>query len=204
MRGAETSSGGSTLVELAIVVAILGVVLAAVFLLFSGLDRAAGSAAGSSGSVTAARLAAGEIEGILQTVGYTRVAPRGEWHPVVEASADRFVFVCNAGDPASFGPEDTLSIECLPGGGFLISDRTGDSRTGGAGALLELSYLDGTGTPIPDAELQTQTGRDLVRAVSYTVSSAAGDTFSLSGSCRPPNLVFSGSGVEVFRPDVDH
>jgi prepilin-type N-terminal cleavage/methylation domain-containing protein len=196
-------SRGFTLVELAMVIALVGVVLAAVFLLFSSGDRAAGRAAGSSESVTATRLAAGEIESLLQTVGYSSVAPAGEWHPVVEASADRLVFVCNSGEPASFGPEDTLCIECLTGGGFRVSDLTGDSRTGGAGATLELSYLDGGGVLIPATELETQPGRDLVRAVSYTVSSTEGDSFSLSGSCTPPNLLYSGCGAGAYRPGTD-
>ncbi len=185
---------GFSIAEIAIVVAVVGVLLAAVFLLFGSGSDAARRVSESSGAETDARLGANDLESFLQTVGYTAVPPQGEWHPVALAEADMLVFVANQSSPSLFGPEDTLCLDCT-GPGFTVTDASGALRhTGGQGASIELAYYDGTGSQLGADLLSSQSGRDMIRRIDFRVTSGSGEPFTVSGSCAPPNLAFSGQG----------
>ncbi|MBN1434543.1 type II secretion system protein, partial [Candidatus Fermentibacterales bacterium] len=191
-------AGGFTLPELVIVIAVVGVLLAAIYLVFHSGREAGRQISDSHDAEVAARLAVEELETYLKHAGYTGVAPAGEWHPLRSAGRDRIVFVANLENPGSFGPEDTLTVEWDSGGRLVVSNASGETLyQGGACTEVSLSYLDGTGTELSGGELSTQEGLDRVRQIAYRVSTGDGG-FVMPGLSTPRNLAFAGESPDFM------
>lgn len=177
------SRRGFTLAEIAVVIAVMGVLLGAVLLLFQAGGRSAETVQDSAGSSMDARTALDELEASLQTAGYCDGAPAPGRHPVAGASRFTIVFSGRSGD----GDACEIGIEPRPGGGFTIREGSVTSFESAAGLSLEFTYFDGTGGMLTEEELATAPGRDMIRRIDYRMTPAGGGG-ALSGSVSPPNL----------------
>ena len=199
-RRRRRGSGGFTLAELVIVIAVTGVLLAAIYLIFQSGRETGTQISDRHEAGVSARLAVEELEAYLSHAGYTGVAPAGSWHPLRLAGRDRMVFVANLEDPGSFGPEDTLTLERDGQDRLVVMNAAGETVfSGSVPATIEFSYLDGSGVALSDAELADQAGLDRVRQISYSVSTGAGRDFTMSNVSVPRNLAFSGESPEFLE-----
>jgi len=193
---------GFTLTELMIVLAVLGIVLAAVYVFFLSGKEAAKRTREENTAQIELRRVADRIEQHLGNAGCTDVAPPGgAWHPVVEAGADRMTFVANLGDREVFEPTDTISIFTPEGGGVRIADASGRVLLRSEDVNgLDITYSDDRGEPIGVAELDTRAGRDRVRSVDIVIGASDGAAEPVSITMTPPNLRLSGmSQAEIVR-----
>jgi len=193
---------GFTLVELAIVVGVLGVVLAAVYLFFFTHGDAARLSSEENRSALESRIAMDEMEGFLRNMGLHDLRTTGEWHPVLEAAGDRLVYVADISEPGSLGPEDTLTLARDDQERLLVTDASGEVvYRGSVRAGMDLAYLDGQGDKLTPEELLSQAGRDRIRQVTFSVT-PGGDGVILAGSrtVYPPNLAFSGGSGPFVGP----
>lgn len=176
---------GFTLAELTIVIAVMGVLLAAVFLLFQAGGRSADRVTASAESSLDSRRAADALEAVLTTAGCRSIQPEPGWHPIILAHGTMMQF----DGRSSSGQDCMITVRCLPQGGFEIMEGYSVSFESGPGVGLMLSYRDATGAVLAEDELGTPGGRDLIRRIDYVIVTGAGDTAdSLSGSCTPPSL----------------
>ncbi|MDM7993961.1 MAG: type II secretion system protein [Candidatus Fermentibacter sp.] len=175
------SARGFTLIEIAIVIAVMGVLLGAVLLLFQAGSRSADMAGESAEASMDARTALDALETCLQTAGSRDGAPAA--HPVTEASVGRIVFHGRSGR----GDACEIVIEPRPGGGFTIREGQAASFESAAGLLLEFAYFDGTGGRLSEEDLSSASGCDMIRRIDFRIETAGG-AGALSGSASPPNL----------------
>lgn len=177
---------GFTLVELTIVIAVIGVLLAAVFLLFQAGGRAADRVTASVESAIDSRRAVDALEAVLTTAGCRRsMQPGPGWHPISVAQSTMMQF----DGRSSSGLDRMITVRCLPQGGFEIMEGGSVSFESGPAVGLRLSYRDATGTVLGEDELRTPGGRDMIRRIDYVVVTGTGEKAdSLTGSCTPPSL----------------
>ncbi len=176
---------GFTLAELTIVIAVMGVLLAAVFLLFQAGGRSADRVTASAESSIDSRRAVDALEAVLTTAGCRSIQPVPGWHPIIAAQSTMMQF----DGRSSSGLDRMITIRCLPQGGFEIMDGYSAIFESGPGVGLRLSYRDATGTVLGEDELGTPGGRDLIRRIDYVVVTGTGvEADSLAGSCTPPSL----------------
>lgn len=175
------SRRGFTLAEIAIVIAVMGVLLGAVLLLFQAGSRSAETVQESASTSMDARTALDAVETSLQTAGSGGGAPDG--HPVSEASGSRIVFHGRS----SRGDECEIGIVPRADGGFTISEGQAASFESASGLFLEFTYFDGTGGRLSDGDLASASGCDMIRRIDFRVVPAGGGE-ALSGSASPPNL----------------
>jgi type II secretory pathway pseudopilin PulG len=189
-RPAVSRSGAFTLVELVVVIGIVGLVLAAVLLLFEASSRSARKVMERETAESDAERAAAEMETLISSAGLTTVAVYGEWHPILLALPDHLSFVSNAEHPDILGSEDTITIECTEEG---ISARDGSGEVifqSSPSVGTSFAYIDGSGCAIDPVDLDSPSGRDRIRRIEWTVDAAYRDgTVRLSRSCSPPNLM---------------
>lgn len=188
---------GFTMAELAIVIAVIGVILAAVFLFFHSGSTAARRITEATAAQTDARVVANQLDGLLQTAGFTTVAPPGEWHPILRAEPETMTFVANSTRPELFGPEDTITVSAAENGSISVVDADGNPlASNSALAEFDLAYFDAGGGELSAEELATQAGRDLIRSIAYRVhSTTGGGDAVMAGTVTPPNLMLSGAAA---------
>ena len=170
--------------EIAIVIAVMGVLLGAVLLLFQAGSRSAEMAGESAATSMDARTALDAVETSLRTAGSCDGAPEPGRHPVSEASGGGMVF-CGR---SRMGDICEIGIEPRTEGGFTIREGRAAAFESAPGLSLELTYFDGTGAQLTWEELETAQGRDMIRRIDYLVTPAGGGG-ALSGSASPPNLL---------------
>jgi len=191
---------GYTLAELAIVVGVLGVVLAAVYLFFFTHGDAARLSGEQNRTALEYRVAMDEVEGFIRNAGLHDPGTPGEWHPVLAASADGMTYIADIARPGSLGPEDTLTLARDEEQRLLVTDAMGETvYQGSVAADIDLAYLDGQGEKLSAEELITQAGRDRIREISFNVNSGEAVDGS-SRSVTPPNLAYSGTTGPAAGP----
>ena len=198
-----TNRRGYSLVELAIVVAVMGVILAAVYLFFFQHSDVARTVTDSNQTALDSRLAMDEIEGFLRNAGLVTTSPPGEWHPVQAASPTGITYVADIERPQMIGPEDTLTLARDDHDRLVVTDAAGNRVYQGViSADMTLSYLDGDGDRLEPDELATQAGRDRIRQISASIDMGEVGMASSSRTVTPPNLAYAGGtlGFEVGSP----
>lgn len=186
---------GFTLTELVIAIAVLGIVLAAVYVFFLSGRDAAEKVNEANASQIDLRRTADRIESVLGNAGCTDAVPPGSqgWHPVIEAGPARLTFVANLGNRQILEPSDTLTLSVSDGDGVTITDASGETLfRGGEVDRLELSYSNDYGVDLEGVDLSTQAGRDMIRSVDVLVGSSGGSVEPVSLTMTPPNLRLSG------------
>ncbi len=167
---------GFTLVEGLIALAVLGVVLAALFFFIRGTQRA-GDAVAREAAITDARLGAARLEDILANTGYMGDVFPGAWQPVLQADDDGLVIVANLTLTEGFGPEDTLSIR--NSGGFItVRNASGEDFTPPIEGSVTFGYFDAAGLEVTDPAL--------IRRIDFDL--ASGNGARVTGSVSPLNL----------------
>lgn len=183
------SGGGFTLVELVIVIAVMGVLLAAVLLLFETAGRSADRVSESATSILDARAAADALERSLLTAGYRTDPSAPESHPVTAANENGIVFTGRS----RAGAGCTFEVRSRQDGGFVISEQGGEVYTSPESLGVRFSYFDGNGGPLTPEDLATQAGCDMIRRIDFSISAPrAGVEPLISSGCTPPNLQFPG------------
>ena len=194
-----TKRRGYSLAEMAIVVAILGVVLAAVYLFFFQHSDAARDIAQSNRTMIDSRMAMDEVEGFLRNAGLVSASPESDWHPVQMAAKESITYIANIEEPQLMGPEDTLTLSRDDQNRLVVTDANGDMvYQGSISADMTLSYLDGNGELLEPEVLLSQAGRDRIRQIGALINASEGGSTSTSRTFSPPNLAFSGG---TFRFD---
>ncbi len=189
-------TSGYTLVEMAIVVAVLGVVLTAVYLFFFTQEDTARSLADVNRSALDGRMALDEVEGFLRNAGLVTADPGGEWHPVIEAGPSSVTFVSDVETPGMLGPEDTLTLTRDEEGMLEVTDASGDMvYDGSIPGSMTLSYYDGEGEELDGELLATTAGRDRIRRITVTFDTS-GDRAPGSRTFSPPNLAYAGGRLQ--------
>lgn len=180
---------GFTLVELVIVISVMGVLLAAGFLLFETAGRSAGRVSESATSILDARAAADALESSLLTAGY-RTDPSGsESHPVTVALESGIVFTGRS----RAGAGCTFEVRSRQDGGFVISQEGDEVYASPESLGVRFSYFDGNGGPLSPGDLATQAGCDMIRRIDFSICApGAGAIPVISSGCTPPNLQFPG------------
>jgi prepilin-type N-terminal cleavage/methylation domain-containing protein len=193
---------GFTLTELMIVIAVLGIVLAAVYAFFlSGRDAAERVSEANAGRIELRRVA-DRIEQFLGNAGCTDVAPSGGgWHPVVVAESASMTFVANLHDRDRFEASDTITIGMAEDGGVRIADASGQVLLrSDAVDRLDLTYTDDYGRELDASDLDSRAGRDMIRSVEVLLGSSGGTVEPVTIALTPPNLRLSGmSQAEIVR-----
>jgi prepilin-type N-terminal cleavage/methylation domain-containing protein len=171
---------GFTLVEGLLAMALLGVVLAALFLFIQGTGRATENAARQAAEAEAGLVAA-RLEVLLSNAGYMGDVFPGEWCPVLASEEHRFTLVTNLDAPGAFGPEDTITVASADGM-VTVRDAGGRDVHPGFPGELAFRYFDASGNRATEPAL--------VRRIDYTLSAAGGA--EVSGSVSPYNLAAAG------------
>ncbi len=171
---------GFTLAEGLIALAVLGVVLAALFFFVRGTQRAT-EAAAREAATTEASLGASRLEALLANTGYMGEVFPGAWQPVLTAEEHRLVIVANLTETRSFGAEDTLTVTATDGM-VTVRDASGADFMLPFPGDVSFAYFDAAGTRV------FEPGQ--VRRIDYTVISSAGT--EVAGSVVPMNLAVAG------------
>jgi len=181
---------GFTLVELVVVIAVLVVLLGALYAVYLNGREAARRAADAGRASAEAGLAAERISAALGRAGYAASRPGAGRHPFACAGPSQVSFLDDTEEPGHSGPEDRISISSPPGGGITVEDAAGTVLfEAPASTSISFEYLDDSGRALDGAVLADEAGRDRIRTIRYSITAEAGEaSFSLEGSVSPPNL----------------
>jgi len=186
----DRAAGGFTLVELIVVTAVMGIVLAGILLLFESGSGSARRMMGRRAAEEDATQASARLQSFVSTAGLWPARRTSAWHPVVSAEPSMLSFVSHPEGSGPLQAGDTLTIESSDEG-IVARDGTGSvlyRSPPGVHALF--SYMDCNEVEIPADDLALASGRDRVRLVRWRITSDSSEgLFELEGCCSPPNLM---------------
>lgn len=141
---------GVSLAELLVSLAVLGLVLAAVFGVLHGALTAYGWGAGRIEAQQSARVALERMMGELREAGYDPTG--GGIRPIVVAAPDRVTFQCDLdGDGVVDATRERVTFLLRPGENVLRRDAGGGAQPIIDGVRqFRLSYFDRAGLPVTD------------------------------------------------------